>query len=129
MLLSIRALVLVGIADAWNAIDRVFILAFAAYLASTGVRAVDWARGGTGPAHARIKWGRVWIGAALVYSSVKNHAHPAPNLLKADNEGEAVGMLVAASCLVILGFWLLFSGIRSGYTNTKAARESSQVVP
>jgi len=125
--LSIRALVIVGITDAWNAIDRTFFFALAAYLVWTGVRSVDWARGETKTVPRKIKWGRVLLGAWFVYSSAKNKFHPAPNLFKAENVGEATGMFLATLCFIVLGFWLVVSGTRPRSGKIKGAGESSEI--
>ena len=57
-------------------------------------------------------WWRIVVGSLLVIIEVKNHIAPAPNLLKASNEGEQVGMYVVMVALIVLGCWLIYSGAK-----------------
>jgi hypothetical protein len=79
--------------------------------------------------NGQIKWGRVYLGALLIFVEIKNHWHPAPNLLTPSNEAQAVGMTTAAIALVFLGTWLVVSGITSRFKGRIPDRESSKVVP
>ena len=47
-------------------------------------------------------WWRIVVGSLLVILEVKNHIAPAPNLLKASNEGEQVGMYVVMVAIIVL---------------------------
>lgn len=57
-------------------------------------------------------WWKVIVGALLILVEVKNHAFPSANLLKANNEGEQLGMYIAMVVLIGLGCWLVYSGIK-----------------
>ena len=57
-------------------------------------------------------WWRIVVGSLLVIIEVKNHIAPAPNLLKASNEGEQVGMYVGMVAIIVLGCWLIYSGTK-----------------
>lgn len=111
-LLMIRGLILRhGIQDVWDASRIILGFAFLAYLIWVGVRAMRWSRGQEWARPASIKWGRVFLGVLMIYIEAENHIHPAPNLLKPSNEGEALGMKITAVVLVLLAGWLAVSGI------------------
>jgi cytochrome bd-type quinol oxidase subunit 2 len=42
-----------------------------------------------------FRWGRMLVGIYFVFFSLKSHFSPSPNSLKADNEAEAMRMLMA----------------------------------
>ena len=64
-------------------------------------------------------WWKVIVGLLLIFIEIKNHIAPATNLLKADNEGEQIGMNVAMVALIILGCWLVYSGIKPMWRKPK----------
>jgi hypothetical protein len=82
------------------------------YLVYVGQRGIRF------PSHAsaapRFGWGRILLGALLIFITAKNHYHPTPNLLKASNAGEAIGMAVTAVAICLLGTYLVVRGIRAG---------------
>ena len=55
-----------------------------------------------------FRWGRMLAGIWLVFSSLKSHYSPNPNDLKADNEAQAAGMLIATIAMTLAGM-LLFA--------------------
>lgn len=57
-------------------------------------------------------WWKVISGLVLIFIEIKNHIHAAPNLLKADNLGQQVGMNAAAVALIAVGCWLVYSGAK-----------------
>lgn len=63
-------------------------------------------------------WWKVIVGALLILVEVKNHAFPSANLLKANNEGEQLGMYIAMAVLIGLGCWLVYSGIKPIWRKT-----------
>lgn len=63
-------------------------------------------------------WWKVILGLVLVYTEIHNHASPAPNLLRADNAAEQVGMNVAMIVIILVGCWLIYSGVRPLWRKT-----------
>lgn len=57
-------------------------------------------------------WWRLIVGALLLYIEINNHLNPAPNLLKASNADQQVGMNAMAIILVAIAIWLIVTGIR-----------------
>jgi hypothetical protein len=55
----------------------------------------------------RFRWGRLLAGVCLVFFSLSSHLKPSPDALKADNDAQAAGMLVATISLVVLGVVLV----------------------
>jgi hypothetical protein len=129
VLLVLRVMVLGRIATIWSATDLILDFAFAAYLLSVGIRSIHWSRG-QGPAtSARIKWGRVFLGYLMIYIEVKDHFHPAPNLLRPSNQTQAAAMNATAIALMLLGAWLIVSGVISKFKGQVHGNESSKAVP
>jgi len=71
----------------------------------------------TEPAHVDLKaqkpviW-RVLLGVLLIYINAKNYLAPAPNLLKASNSTEQVGMNLGYFAMIGVGCWLIYTGTR-----------------
>jgi len=119
----------IAVGDVWAATGLVFVFAFLAYLISLGIRGLRWAKGEETVRNGQIKWGRVYLGALLIFINVENHFHPAPNLLKPSNETQALAMNATAVALALLGAWLVVSGIRSRLKRRVDGGESSKIVP
>jgi hypothetical protein len=100
-------------ANAWEALDFSFALAFAAYLVLIGNRGFRWAAGHLDPHAARVKWGRTLLGAWLIFMQAKNYYHPAANLLKPSSPVEAQSMRAAELLLVLIGLVLIASGSKT----------------
>ena len=128
-LLVLRRLFLWRTADPWAAINVVFVIGFVAYLISLGVRAIRWAEGHGAARNGQIKWGRVYLGALLIFSQIENYFHPAPNLLKPSNEAQAAGMTTVAVASTLLGAWLVVSGVMSRFKRRILDSENSKIVP
>ncbi|HEX3445064.1 MAG TPA: hypothetical protein VHS80_10130 [Chthoniobacterales bacterium] len=77
----------------------------------------------------RVKWGRVLLGAYLIFAQVRNHYHPPSNLLQPSNEIQANGMRVAAMALVLVAVWLLVSGVISAFKPRASFEEVSKIAP
>ena len=60
----------------------------------------------------QLVWWKVIIGMLLILVEVKNHILPSANLLKANNEGQQLGMYIAMVALIGRGCWLVYSGIK-----------------
>jgi hypothetical protein len=128
-LLVLRRLFLGHLGNVWAVMDLLFVCGLIAYLISASIRGIRWAKGQGTVGNGQIKWGRVYLGALLIFVEIKNHWHPAPNLLKPSNEAQAAGMTTAAIALVFLGTWLVISGITSRFKGRIRGGESSKVVP
>ena len=128
-LLMLRRFLLGHLGDIWAVMDLVFVCGLIAYLISAGIRGIRWAKGQGTVGNGKIKWGRLYLGALLIFVEIKNHWHPAPNLLKPSNEAQAAGMTAAAIALVLLGIWLVVSGITSRFKIRIRGGESSKVAP
>ena len=85
------------------------------YCIFLGIISLRFAILGIGKSRLGVTWWRVILGAILIAIELKNQIAPAPNLLKADNEGEQVGMWIAAILICCFGLWLIISGIRTKY--------------
>lgn len=70
-----------------------------------------------------VRWGRILAGTWLVFFSLESHFAPSPNALRADNESEAAGMLLATILMVLVGLWLLASSFKP--RESKAPENSS----
>jgi hypothetical protein len=55
----------------------------------------------------RVRWGRMLAGTWLVFFSLESHFAPSPNALRADNESEAAGMMIATMLAVLAGMLLV----------------------
>jgi hypothetical protein len=128
-LLALRGLILHPVADAWDAMDFVFGFAFGAYLLSASIRSMRWASAQGTAGSATVKWGRVFFGAFLIFIETKNLFHPAANLLRPSNETQAMAMNATAIALVLLGAWLIVSGVISRFKRQLSGNESSKIVP
>ena len=127
-LLAFRRLLLWRTADSWAAIELIFVCGFVGYLISLGIRAIRWAKGQGTDRNEKVKWGRVYLGALLIFVQIENHFHAAPNLLKPANETQAVAMNATAIGLAFLGAWLVVSGIMSRFKRNLKRGESSKIV-
>ena len=59
-------------------------------------------------------WWKIIAGAVLVYIEAKQLLYPATRALQPSNGTQAASMLFVECALMLLGLWLLFSGIRAG---------------
>jgi hypothetical protein len=92
--------------------------ALAVYLFSVGRRARSIANGSPRP-KARFGWGRMLLGAILLFSSANNHFHLFPTRtvikpLEPSNPTQAAAMNVTAVVIAIGCIILIFSGIWIG---------------
>jgi FtsH-binding integral membrane protein len=70
----------------------------------------------------RLRWGRMLAGTWLVFFSLESHFSPSPRALRADNESEAAGMLIATMLVVFAGMLLVAYSF-------KPQKSQSQVEP
>ncbi|MGD0858162.1 MAG: hypothetical protein ABR912_02475 [Terracidiphilus sp.] len=71
------------------------------------------------PQPKRIVWWKVGVGAFLVLMEIKDRLLPDPNMpdvLKASNADQQLGMDIATGIICFVGLWLVFTGVRSAWT-------------
>jgi hypothetical protein len=101
----------------WVVLGYLVFLAFAAYLISVGRRAISLAKGSPRP-QARFGWGRIVIGAILVYSNVARHFHLIParfKPLQPSNNVQALATNITETVILIGCVLLMLSGIWRGF--------------
>jgi hypothetical protein len=57
-------------------------------------------------------WWKIILGLVVVYIEIHNWVSPAPNLLKASNPAQQVGMDIAMVAIIAVGCWLIYSGAK-----------------
>jgi len=110
----------------WIVLGYLLFLGLAVYMFTLGRRALSIAKGSPRPT-ARFGWGRIVLGAILLYSSAVEHFHLIPSSarsikrLEPTNETQAVAMkgtaiVIAIGCvaLVLSGLWRGFRPHRNG---------------
>jgi hypothetical protein len=60
----------------------------------------------------RLRWGKLLLGFWIAFISLKAHFEPGPNALRADNEAEAGGMLLATLLTMGVGLLLMVLAFR-----------------
>jgi hypothetical protein len=60
-------------------------------------------------------WWKIIIGFLLVSVEAKQLLSPGTRALQPSNGTQAVSMLFVECALMLLGLWLIFSGIRAGH--------------
>jgi hypothetical protein len=103
----------------WIVLGYLLFLALAAYLFTLGRRALSLAKGRP-QTRMRFGWGRMVLGAILLYSSAVDHFHLIPvhrmvRHLEPTNETQAVAMRVTAIALAVGCVVLILSGIWRGF--------------
>ena len=63
-------------------------------------------------------WWKVIVGSLLLFTQINNRINPAPNLLKASNADQQLGMDAMAVMLGLLAIWLILSGARPVWRKT-----------
>lgn len=64
-------------------------------------------------------WWKVILGLLLILVEINSRIHPAPNLLKASNPGEQVGMNATMLAIIAVGCWLVYSGVKPLWRKTQ----------
>lgn len=103
----------------WIVLGYLLFLGLAAYLFAFGRRALSIAKGSLRP-RARFGWGRIVLGAILLYSSAVDHFHLIPGRqvikrLEPTNETQALTMKATAIIIALGCLGLIFSGIWRGF--------------
>lgn len=60
----------------------------------------------------RFHWGRMLAGTYLVFFSLKSHFSPSPKDLKANNDAEAAGMMMATILMMLAGMLLVAYSVK-----------------
>ena len=102
----------------WVVFSYLLFFGFAVYLINVGRRAISRAQGLPRP-EARFGWGRMLLGAILLFSSANQHFHlmNTPQVVKRfepSNHTQAVTMNVTAIAIAAGCVLLIFSGIWRG---------------
>jgi hypothetical protein len=63
--------------------------------------------GGQEAKKPRFRWGRLLLGSCIVFFALEGHFASGPDALKADNESEALGMLLAFVVMLSVGVLLM----------------------
>lgn len=110
-----------GFSNPWligNLLLRIALAAFCIWMASREFQRAT----GQNIKLPKFRWGRMLAGTWLVFSSLESHIAPSPSALKADNESQAAGMLIATISMALVGLWLIASSF-------KARKSQSQLEP
>ena len=94
----------------WEVGDRLLELALVVYLIWIGTRSIK--RLGRALPRVKVGWGKLLAGCFIVYIELREHFVPSPDLLEADNAGEALGMMFAKIVLYIIGLALIVAAFR-----------------
>jgi len=101
----------------WIVSLYVLFLAVSTYLINIGRRAISLGKGFPRP-EPRFGWGRILIGAVILYTNAVRHFNliPArfPKPLETPNNLEALAMNITVALIYVACFWLIFSGIWKG---------------
>ncbi len=128
--LFFRRLLLCSFDNAWSIGDAVMTLPVSAYLIWASIRAFRWSTGRVPDRSNEIKWGRIVLGATMVYGNVRAYAIPnAHGMLQPSNESEALGMHTGAIIFVIIGAWLLVTGVIAAFKRPPLTSSGSESQP
>src|SRR6266704_1169717 len=118
-IVTIRALALRRITNVWMLVGELLLAALAAYLIYVGQRGMGYARGRP-QRKTRFGWGRIIVGALLLFSSANAHFHLIRSTravirpLAPSNAAHAAlnvpAFAIAIGCII-----LIFSGFWSGF--------------
>ena len=102
----------------WVVLGYVLFLSLAVYLFTLGRRTLSAAKGSPQPG-ARFGWGRIIVGAILLYSSAVDHFHLIPvhqriKPLEPSNQTQAVAMNATAMIIAVFCIALVLSGVWRG---------------
>jgi hypothetical protein len=106
----IRMMLISQLDGFWGALKDLMVGAMAAYFIYIGLRAFRFGDSQEKPV-PRFRWGRMLVGALLIFTNANNHFHPAPNLLKASNQTQDMAMNVTALAMSIAGLYLIVWGM------------------
>ena len=103
----------------WIVLGYLLFVGLALYLFTLGRRALLIAKGSP-RARTRFGWGRIVLGAILLYSAAVDHFHLIPvrrtvRHLEATNETQAVAMKLTAIAVAVGCVILILSGIWRGF--------------
>lgn len=103
----------------WLVLGYLLFLALAVYLFTVGRRAISIAKGSPRP-KARFGWGRMLLGALLIFGAASSQFHLLPTRhfvkqLEYRNQTEAAAGNVTTIVLCIGFIFLIFSGIWKGF--------------
>jgi len=95
-----------GLLDAWLMSELLLSALLGAFCIWVGSNELKRA-GGEQVRKTRFRWGRLLAGVFIVFMSLRSHFHPDANSLKADNDAQAAGMLIATCAIALAGLALI----------------------
>ena len=103
----------------WLLLAYLLFLALAVYLFTVGRRAISIAKGSPRP-RARFGWGRMLLGALLIFGAANNQFHLLPSRhfvkqLEYENQAQAAAGNVTTIAICIGCLLLILSGIWKGF--------------
>lgn len=105
----LRNILAIGVSSFWGIASSFMVLGLAAYLIWIGARSLR--RVGEAVPTAKVRWGRLWLGCAILLSQLKSQLAPYPDLFQPKNNAEAAGMMFAkvlfyigSAVLIVLAF-------------------------
>ena len=101
----------------WLLLGYLLFLALAVYFFTVGRRAISIAQGNPRP-KARFGWGRMLLGAVLIFGAATAQFHPFPTRVKPleyENQTQAVVGHVTTIAICIGCVFLILSGIWKGF--------------
>jgi hypothetical protein len=127
-LLLIRVFAVGHVASAWMLLGDLLLVALAAYLIYIGRRAIFYGKGKPLPA-ARFGWGRMLLGAGLIFSAANTYFHlfptrPLPKALEYDNATQAAAGNVTTIAICLGCVFLILSGIWRGFRQQASSQDS-----
>jgi len=132
-LLLLRALLFGRIINIWVFLGDVDLAALAVYLMYVGRRAISRAKGTPTP-KARFGYGKILLGASLLFSSANSHFHLLPGRdvikpLEPSNDTQAISMKVTTIVINIGCALLVISGIWQGLRTARMGASATELPP
>ena len=91
--------------DTWFTSDSALRIVVAVFFMWVGARAIR--RVGQEVLGTKIGWGRLLLGAVLIYIQIREHFVPNPSALQPDNESQAAGMRLMSGLIYLAGVALM----------------------
>jgi hypothetical protein len=115
LLLTLTAALSAGLHTTRNVVTFILSVAFSFVYVFLGTVGLSFGSFGVGKSKPGVTWWKIFLGALLIAIELKNQIAPAPNLLKADNDAQQIGMWIGAILVYCVGLWLIVAGVRARY--------------
>ena len=129
LLLTLTAALTAGLHTTESMVTFILSLVFSFIYVFLGTVGLSFGSLGIGKSKPGVTWWKILLGALLIGIELKNHIAPAPNLLKADNDAQQIGMWFAAALIYSAGLWLIVAGVRSRYAPIQRPVETAALPP